>query len=267
MNIGPRGDGVIDPKDQAILHGIGEWMQQNGESIYGCDRTPLPIQPWGTSTRKGNRLYLHVFQWPANGKLIVEGLRSTPSAIHLLHGADLPYNRLNSDDAELTLPSKAPDAVDSVIVLDFPAQISANKAIRVAADYPLTTLHVMDGKLDGKAIRYGDGKTARDVIEEWPDTNSSVAWVVRVPRAGKFKVAAQYNTHGKDNTGSFVVSAEQQQLTGSVSPTENVSTFRTTPVGEFEFAAGEHTITVSPKQIVGGSLMRLRALELTPVQP
>ncbi|MES1195208.1 MAG: alpha-L-fucosidase, partial [Opitutus sp.] len=62
MNIGPRGDGVIAPEDQAILRGIGAWMNQNSESIYGCDRSPLPVQPWGAATRKGNRLYLHVFQ-------------------------------------------------------------------------------------------------------------------------------------------------------------------------------------------------------------
>ena len=53
-----------------------------------------------------------------------------------------------------------------MIALDFPAQISANKALRLAPENS-TTLHVMDGELDGRGIRYGDGKTNRDVIEEW----------------------------------------------------------------------------------------------------
>ncbi len=80
------GDGDIDPKDVAILEGIGDWWKVNSESIRGTTRTPLPVQTWGESTlaapkpgeggRKGNTLYLHVFNWPTNGKLIVGGLKS-----------------------------------------------------------------------------------------------------------------------------------------------------------------------------------------------
>lgn len=266
MNIGPRGDGVIDPKDQEILWGIGAWMQQNGESIYGCDRTPLPVQPWGTSTRKGNRLYLHVFHWPADGKLLVAGLRSTPGTVRALHGGDIELHRLNDEDVELALPAAAPDAIDSVLVLDFPAQIAADKAIRLATETVPTTLHVMDGRLDGHGIRYGDGKTGRDVIEEWSGADSTVTWTVRVPHAAKFKVGAQYNTHGQANTGSFAIQVAQQELAGRVTPTKDVSTFRVDTLGEFVLPAGEHTIVVRPRQIAGGNLMRLRELELTPVR-
>jgi alpha-L-fucosidase len=266
MNIGPRGDGIIDPKDQEILHGIGAWMQQNGESIYGCDRTPLPVQPWGASTRKGNRLYLHVFRWPTDGKLVVGGLRSTPESVRLLHGGEVGIRRLNGDDAELTLPSAAPDAIDSVIVLDFPAQISANKALRISPENVATILHVMDGEIEGRGIRYGDGKTNRDVIEEWSGANGSVTWIVRVPQAAKFKVAAHYNTLTKENAGTFVVEAAQQTLAGKVTPTADVDTFRDDVLGELTLSAGEHTIVVRPKEIAGGNLMRLRHLELTPVK-
>src|SRR6185295_2281502 len=76
LNVGPRGDGTIDPADVAILKGIGKWMSTNGESIHGTTRTPLPVQAWGESTRKGNTLYLHVFDWPAGGELMVGGLKS-----------------------------------------------------------------------------------------------------------------------------------------------------------------------------------------------
>ena len=46
----------------AILDGIGAWMKVNGESIHGTTATPLPVQAWGESTRKGNTLYLHVLE-------------------------------------------------------------------------------------------------------------------------------------------------------------------------------------------------------------
>lgn len=266
LNIGPRGDGVIDPKDQGILRSIGAWMSKNSESIYGCDRSPLPVQPWGTATRKGNRLYLHVFQWPADSKLIVAGLRSNPLGARLLHGGDVGIRRVNSEDVELTLPANAPDPIDTVLVLDFPAQIAANKAIRLApAPSATTLLHVMDGRLDGSGIRYGDGKTNRDVTEEWSGPDATVTWTVRVPKTSKFKVAAQYNTAAKDNAGTFVLEAAQQQLTGKVTPTENPETFRSDPLGELTLSAGEHTLVVRAKRIAGANLMRLRQLELTPV--
>src|SRR3954454_15870137 len=54
LNVGPRGDGTIDPADVQILEGIGRWMAINGESIHGTERSPLPVQPWGVSTRKGS---------------------------------------------------------------------------------------------------------------------------------------------------------------------------------------------------------------------
>ena len=88
MNVGPMGDGRFDPKDVAILQGIGAWWKVNGESIRGTTRTPLPVQAWGESTRKGNTLYLHVFQWPSDGKLVVGGLKSDVKKAWLLADAD-----------------------------------------------------------------------------------------------------------------------------------------------------------------------------------
>ncbi len=70
MNIGPKGDGTFDKPDLAILNGIGKWMHKNGESIYGTTASSLPLQSWGVSTLKKNKLYLHVFSWPSDGKLI-----------------------------------------------------------------------------------------------------------------------------------------------------------------------------------------------------
>lgn len=266
MNIGPRGDGVIASEDETILRGIGAWMHSNGESIYGCDRSPLPVQPWGASTRKGNRLYLHVFNWPADGKLVVAGLRSNALGARLLQGGDVGIHRLNTDDVELTLPATALDAIDTVIVLDFPAQIAANKAIRLAPSGGTTTLHVMDGRLDGRGIRYGDGKTHRDVTEEWSGADATVTWTTRVPRATKFTIAAQYNTLTNENTGTFTVETALQTLNGTVTPTTNVTTFRTETLGELLLPAGEHTIVFRARQIAGGNLMRLRQLELTPIE-
>jgi len=57
------------------LKGIGAWMKVNGESIYGTKASPLAALPWGPLHQKRAQrqyhLYLSVFNWPADGKLLV----------------------------------------------------------------------------------------------------------------------------------------------------------------------------------------------------
>ena len=267
LNLGPRGDGSIDPVDVKILEGVGAWMRANGDSIHGCDRTPLPVQPWGASTRKGNRLYLHVFDWPRGGRLCVAGLRTDPASIRLLNGgasaAVATVRRLNSDDVELQLPREAPDAADSVIVLDFSTAPEGNKAIRLASTPGAgTALHVFDGEISGKGIRYGDGKRTRDVIEEWSGDGAAVAWKVRVTQPARYRASINYNTAVPADGGEIILEVAGQKLHGVIVPTPNVTDFKTQPLGEVALGTGEHVIRLRPARLSGENLMRLRQLEL-----
>ena len=266
MNIGPRGDGVIDEADQKILRGIGAWMQKNSASIYGCDRTPLPVQNWGTSTRKGNTLYLHVFHWPKDGKLLVGGLQGEiQSARVFTTDRAVAVKRVGTDDVELTVPTAASDQVDSVVALEFAGDIPTNRARLLGAKGEPTLLHVFDGQLTGSGVRYGDAKKNNDVINSWTSLDSGVEWKVRVAAPTHFRVTANYNTAATDAHGSFTVTVAEQKLTGRVTPTANLSTFRTDALGEIALAAGEFTLAVHPLELGGANLMRLRRLELTPV--
>jgi alpha-L-fucosidase len=76
LNIGPTGDGSIPMKSIDSLKAIGEWMEINGEAIYGTQASPFEKLSWGRCSKKSlsegkTRLYLHIFDWPADGKLIV----------------------------------------------------------------------------------------------------------------------------------------------------------------------------------------------------
>ncbi len=266
MNIGPRGDGTIDLPDQQILRGVGAWMQKNSASIYGCGRTLLSVQNWGTSTLKGNTLYLHVFRWPKDGKLLVAGLQSEiQSARVLTTGRAVVVKRLNPNDVELTVPGAASDQVDSVITLDVAGRVATNPARLLAAKGEATTLHVFDGQLFGKGVRYGDAKRTNDVINSWTSLDGGIEWKVRVLAPTRFKIAAIYNTAAKDAHGTFAVTVADQKLTGRVTPTDIATNFRTDSLGEIALPAGEFTLSVHAVDLGGTNLMRLRQLELTPV--
>lgn len=62
VNVGPDATGKIPKESIAILEEVGEWMAENGESIYGCGLSDYPKPEWGRFTQKGNKLYAHVLE-------------------------------------------------------------------------------------------------------------------------------------------------------------------------------------------------------------
>ncbi len=61
LNIGPRPDGTLPEEALCRLKSIGEWLKQYGETIYGTTAGIVAEQPWGVSTKKGKRNFLHIF--------------------------------------------------------------------------------------------------------------------------------------------------------------------------------------------------------------
>ena len=62
LNVGPQPDGHLPAAAVERLAGIGRWMEQFGESVYGTDASGIPEQSWGVTTRKGNVIYMHLIE-------------------------------------------------------------------------------------------------------------------------------------------------------------------------------------------------------------
>ncbi len=60
LNIGPQPNGELPAQSLERLQGMGQWLKQNGASIYGTRATSLGEQPWGTTAERGDSLFLHV---------------------------------------------------------------------------------------------------------------------------------------------------------------------------------------------------------------
>ena len=60
MNIGPQPDGRLPQTALERLKEMGQWLRKYGESIYGTRAGEVSPRPWGVTTRKGNKLYVHV---------------------------------------------------------------------------------------------------------------------------------------------------------------------------------------------------------------
>src|SRR5205814_7745820 len=75
LNVGPTSEGLIPEPSVERLKEIGRWMKVNGDAIYATTASPFKQLDWGRCTKKvtadGATLYLHVFTWPKDGKLLV----------------------------------------------------------------------------------------------------------------------------------------------------------------------------------------------------
>ncbi len=122
LNVGPTSEGLFPQASIDRLAAIGQWMKVNGESIYGTKASLFEKLDWGRSTTKKNTLYLHVFDWPEDGKLKVPGLLNKPESLFLLAdpGSELDFHH-EGNSAVVELPETAPDPINSVIVLKFAA--------------------------------------------------------------------------------------------------------------------------------------------------
>ena len=266
MNIGPMGDGLIDPKDQQILRGVGAWLKTNGESIYGSERTPLPVQAWGESSRKGNMLYLHVFDWPRNGKLVLGGLKSDVAKAYLLADPQrkaLKVNRLNANDLMIVVPLQPADSADTVIAVEVRGDPQVNP-VRLVLNSQTNLLRVFDGNLHGRKLHFGDGKASRAYILDWSDPTEWVGWKIRVNEPGRYEVLVKYTTASAANNGTYSVTFNDQAFVVTVVPTPSETQARTEKVGTVRLVPGEYEIQVKPADIRGGELMRLFSISLTP---
>jgi alpha-L-fucosidase len=269
MNIGPMGDGVIDPKDQEILYGIGKWLSINGQSIYAGERTPLPVQAWGESSIRDNRLYLHVFDWPRDGKLMIGGLKNKITTAYLLADArkkSLQARRLNDSDVVVRVPRAAPDPADSVVVVEVNRPFMANPVRLLASRRQPNVLRSFDGVLHGSGLRFGDGKAPRAYVFEWRDPLQWVGWQVRTNEPAEYDIAVKYTTGSKNNTGTYEVKIGDQTLRASVSPTASENESAIIKLGRVKLPPGKFEISVRPVEIKGGELMRLFHVSLTPVE-
>jgi alpha-L-fucosidase len=122
LNIGPKKDGTIPDESIERLRAIGKWMSANGDSIYATTASPTQRPKWGRITTKvdddATTLYLHIFDWPADGKLPV-AISNEVRACSLLADPSLTFN-VERTDAGLTvqLTGEASDPICSTLALE-----------------------------------------------------------------------------------------------------------------------------------------------------
>jgi alpha-L-fucosidase len=118
LNVGPMPNGKIQPEFTARLKEMGQWLSKNGESIYGTRGGPVTPRSWGVTTKKDNRVYVHILEWPASDMLWVPVGSKVKSAKYLKDGSEAGFVAVDTGVLLKGIPQRAVDEYDTIVVLE-----------------------------------------------------------------------------------------------------------------------------------------------------
>jgi alpha-L-fucosidase len=129
LNVGPTARGTFDHRADEALAGMGEWMEVNSRSIYGCTQAPeefvVPDHTLLTYNPETNRLYIHLLDYPITN-FRLPGYKGKIKYAQFLHDASeinitAPYGHhmqgsiATENDLNLRLPVNKPNVEIPVI--------------------------------------------------------------------------------------------------------------------------------------------------------
>jgi len=249
LNVGPTAEGEIPAPSIERLKQVGAWMKVNGTAIYGTTASPFAKLTWGRCTKKvsdqGGTLYLHVFDWPADGKLVVPGLRNKVTGAQLLATGGKLTAKVIGDDVVVSLPAKAPDAIASVVELTFagPLKVERNLPGAKADGSLVLTAEMADIHNTIRAHAELNGRGAAAKIAKWDSADSRLSWDFNAAKAGTFNVTADITGSGG---GKLSLTVEKSTVSADVAAAEMAGP-RTVSLGKITIPKpGIYTLELKP---------------------
>ncbi len=233
LNIGPTAEGEFPVASLERLKAIGGWMRANGEAIYATQASPFASLPWGRCTRKsidgGTRLYLHVFDWPKDGRLVVPGVLNEPRQSYLL--ADLRHTPLQverrEDALEIVLSRHPTDTVNTVVVLDIAGKSDVADPPSITADVPVF--------VDSLPVRIA---SKRDSVEVRFTTDGSVPTAMSSLASGAVTVRSSVTVQARCFRDRRPVSGIAQSTFTKVEPLAAMTPLNPLPGMQYAYVLG-----------------------------
>lgn len=260
LNVGPKPDGTFPAEAIERLEGMGQWMDKNGEAIYETTASPFAKLRWGRATvrteGKSTTLYLHVFDWPQDGRLVVPGLKSAPTKAWLLASGDKVAFESADVGMALKVPAQAPDPIATTIALRFKQPPTIEEISVLPELTGALTLKAVDAEIHGDSLRYESGH-GKDNLGYWIEPSDWAEWKVKVTKPGKYLVSVDTAAQGNS---SLKLVIGQKTLTVGVPDTGDYTKFKVTSVGELDIPAGA-SLSIAARAVADGWLpVNLRAV-------
>ncbi len=264
LNVGPTNLGEIPGPSVERLKTVGAWMSQNSKAIYATSASPFKKLSWGRCTKVVNKsgatLYLHVFDWPTDGKLVVPGLKNNVSGATLLASGGKLGVRNTSDGVVIDVPGAAPDKVSSTIVLKVNGPLIVEEPlISQNADGSLK-LNAGDAVLHGGDIQT-EGSGDKTNIGFWTNPADWVEWQLKGLRPGKYSVSFDL---AAPTTTELELSVDGKKLGVHVPNTGSYTNFKVVEVGSIDIPGGTSVTLRAVSK--GWQPFNLRSVSIRPTQ-
>jgi alpha-L-fucosidase len=131
FNVGPKPDGTIEPLQVERLREMGKWLEKYGYTIYGTRGGPFKPTDWGVSTRKGNKIYLHVLKWSGDSpKIILPDIGMKINKCVLATGGIVEYNKTGSENI-IEFDKKYLQPINTIVEIDVAGNVMDIKPMEV----------------------------------------------------------------------------------------------------------------------------------------
>jgi alpha-L-fucosidase len=157
FNVGPQPDGLIEPRQVERLKAMGAWLAKNSESVYGTRGGPWKPSSHMVSTRKGNKIYLHLLS-KADGPVSIPTLPVAIKSAKLLNG---PAIKTTTADGSLSfeIPANSWDAIDTIVELTIDGD-----AMHIAPLKAATRSSIPGAKASASVIYQNDPQYGADMV-------------------------------------------------------------------------------------------------------
>lgn len=117
LNVGPQPNGEIPALALDRMKEMGAWLRQYGETIYGTRGGEITPRDWGVTTRKDNKLFVHILNLEDNGLFLPLTDQKVKKATLFKDGSAVKFTQ-DKDGVVLKL-AEVPTDIDYVVTLEF----------------------------------------------------------------------------------------------------------------------------------------------------
>jgi alpha-L-fucosidase len=205
--VGPTGDGRIPVIMQERLLQVGEWLEVNGEAVYGTTASPFwPRQfDWGTVSKKPGKLYLHVHNSQVS-ELVIKGISARIAEAKLLHkSGHIPVSyEYGNEQLKMKWPSHLNDPAVSIIELSVEEGYTVeNTPVQFSNGDIAFNCWAM--KVHGdKAYPHYDGYQNRLRMLNWTDPKEYLSADILIEKAGAFRLNLIYGATAGEPGNEFL---------------------------------------------------------------
>jgi alpha-L-fucosidase len=211
FNVGPMPTGAIEKRQADRLKEMGAWLERCGEAVYETRGGPFVPGPWGASTHRGKKVYVHILDWstepvilPPIGNKIVESSILTGGKVKVVQ---------TDERIEISVPPSSRKEIDTIVVLELDGPASDIAPVRLTSGSLAAGKKAAASNVFHNQKAYGADKAFDDDPGTRWATNSGVkeAWL-EVDLGSEETIASVYLSEEYDRVQAFELQRKDGDL-------------------------------------------------------